>query len=354
MRVTASCKFPGLERWKEMCEGNPILDVIDSTLAGFAQIAFNDNTIAGIIMIAATGIAYPEQAISGVWSTFVATLVALAIGVPKGLIRCGLYGFNAALLGVAIPVVIFPGAGITMGLFIYDAIGASLTVVITAGLSNFFSKWNVSPLSMAYCITMTLIAPASVLISTMNVTRGAPTLAGLADPVETYTIMEFIDACLSGIAQVLWVEKPISGILYIVAICFASRLDVAVSVLGVVTGTGTAIAIGLPKDTVMLGLWGYNAVLLMKVVARGFRFDAHSIALGVLLATATTIVGAGMRVIFLPLGMGSVYAWPYVILCVLVFTGRDKFSRLTYIPAKNWGVPETLSQGFEDGSLDLD
>ena len=354
MRVTASCEFPGLERWKELCEGNAVLDVIDSTIAGFAQIAFNDNTISGILMIIATGVAYPEQAISGVWATLVATLVAFAIGVPKGLIRCGLYGFNAALLGVAIPVVVFPGQGVTLGLLIYDAIGAAMTVAITAGLGSFFSKWNVSPLSMAYCITMTLLAPAAVLVSTMGVSRGAPALAGLVGTAEGYTAMEFVDACLAGVGQVIWVEKPISGILYLVAVCFASRIDVAVSIIGAVVGTGTAIALGLPKDTVMLGLWGYNAVLLMKVIARGFRVEPRSIVLGTLLAAATTVVAAGLRVIFLPTGVASVYAWPYVILCVLVFLGRDKFAHLTYIPAKNWGVPETLTEGFNNGSLDLD
>lgn len=354
MRVTASCEFPGLEKWKELCESNAVLDVIDSTLAGFAQIAFNDNTVAGILMVVATGIAYPEQAISGVWATLVATLVAFGIGVPKGLIRCGLYGFNAALLGVAMPVVAFPGAGVTVGLLIYDAVGAALTVVLAAGLSTFFSKWNVSPLSMSYCITMSLLAPAAVLISTMGVTRGAPALAGLAGTPEGYTFMEFVDACLAGIGQVLWVEKPISGILYLVAICFASRIDVVVSIIGALAGTGTAIALGLPKDTVMLGLWGYNAVLLMKVIARGFNVTPRSIIFGTLLAAASTLVAAGLRVIFLPLGVASVYAWPYVIICVIVFIGRDKLAGLDYIPAKNWGVPETLMKGFKDGSLDLD
>lgn len=353
LAVTASCKFPLLKEWKEICDKNAGCEIVDSVISGYAQIAFNDNTFSGLLMIAATAVASPVQAISGVWATLVATLVAYGIGVPKGLIRCGLYGFNAALVGVAIPVAVFPGQGVTAALLLYSALGGIISVFLMTALSNFFAKWNVSCLSLPYCVTLFVLVPASVLISTLNVSRAAPMVMEMAQAQAGWTPGEFMTATFNGIAQVLWVEKPIAGVLYVVAVVLASRMDALSSLVGGVVGTGVAIALGLPKDAIMIGLYGYNAVLLMKVITRGFALNARSYVLAVVLAGATSLVAAGLKVVLTPLGMNTFAALPYALICVLVFLGRDKFKGLTYIPAKNWGVPETLNSDLKEGKLDL-
>lgn len=351
MFATASCPFPLLERWKGICEKNFFCALVDSVLSGFAQIAFNDNTFSGLLMVIATWAAYPVQAISGLWATLAATLTACLIGVPKGLIRSGLYGFNAALVGVAVPVVAFPGQGVTLPLLLYSAVGGIMTVYLAAALGSFFAKWNVPALSFSYCVTISLLAAAGVLIGTMGVSRAAPAVMELTGAQAGWSFREFVTASLAGVGQVLWVEKPISGVLYIVAILFASRIDALSTVVGTVIGTAVAIALGLPKDTILLGLYGYNAVLLMKVITRGFKLSVRSYLLALLAAGATTLVGAGLKVILAPIGVGTFAAWPYATICAATFLGRDKFSHLKYVPAKYWGVPETISQGIKAGEI---
>ena len=354
MFATASCSFPFLERWKGLCARNPALDFVDCVLSGFAQIAFNDNSFSGLLMVVAVALAYPVQAVSGVVCVATATLLSWLLGVPRGLVRCGLYGFNAALLGLALPVAVFPGQGVTAQVLLYAVIGGALTVLLTAALSSFFSAYNVSPLSMAYCVSMLLMVPAGVLMGTLGASKAAPAVAALVTEGAAWAPAEFLTACLAGVAQVLWVETPYVGVLYLVAVAFASRVDVVLSVVGALVGTGTAIALGIPKDSIMLGLYGYNAVLLMKVMGRAFKITPASLALAVALAAGTVMVGAGLSVIFSPTGIGSFAAWPYVILCVAAFLGRSKLPRLTYVPAGNWGVPETIAKGLSEGTIELE
>ncbi len=347
MLTTASCKFPFLEEWKQICEKNKFCEVIDSVLSGYAQIAFNDNTFSGILMIIATYVASPVQAISGVWATLVATLMAYFIGAPRGLIRCGLYGFNAALVGVAVPVVAFPGSEVTLAMLLYSGLGAIISVILFGALGAIFSKYSVSSLALPYCVTLFFLVPASVLIGTMDVTRGAPALATLATAQAGWNVTEFIHASLAGIAQVLWVEVPIAGILYLIAVLFASRIDVISTIIGTVVGTGVAIALGLSKDLIMIGLFGYNSVLLMKVITRGFVLNARTWMLAICAAAFTPILAAGLRVIFSATGIGSFAAWPYALTCIAIFLGRDKFKNFTYVAPANWGVPETIKKDFK-------
>ncbi len=353
MFVTASCKCPFLNDWKKLCYRNIVLEILDATVSGFAQIAFNDNSFSGLLLIAVTAIGSPIQAISGVWGALIATLTAYLIGVPRGLIRCGLYGFNAALAGVAIPLLVFPGQGITAPMLLFTALAAIGCVFLSAALGSFFGKWGSTALALPYCVTLLLLVPASVLITTMGVTRAAPAVMGLSAAQAGWTGMEFLNALLAGIAQVLWVEKPICGVLYLIALLPASRLDAVNSAVGALAGTAVAVALGLPKDAILLGLYGYNGVLLMKVFTRAFAFNRRSYLMAVCGAGATSLIAAGLKVILAPLGLGSFLAFPYALLCAFLFIGRDKLSGLTYIPPKNWGVPETLAADLKNGSLDL-
>ncbi len=352
MSATASCKFPLLNEWKEASSKSIVLDIIDNVLSGFAQIAFNDNSFAGLLMIIATYIGSPVQAIIGVWATLIATLAAYAFGVHKGLIRAGLYGFNAALCGVAIPALVFPGSPVTFQLLLYSGIAAIFAVVLQMGFGNFFSKWGVPSLALPYSTTLLIFVPAALSLGNLNITRSAGAVFDIvgANSQGVWTIVEFIEAALNGIAQVLWVEDPITGALYLVAVLMASRIDVISTLVGALVATLAAIALGLPKDLIVAGVYGFNAVLLMKVITRGFLITKKSYLIGIVLSVVTVVFTAGLRVIFAPIGAVASFAFPYAILCIVVFLGRDMFKDMIYVPGSNWGVPETIKKDFKPES----
>lgn len=350
MSATASCKFPFLDEWKKLSSKNIILSFFDEVLSGFAQLAFNDNSFSGLLIIIGIFIASPVQAISAVWATIVATATAHILGVSKGLIRAGLYGFNAALAGLAIPTLIFPGSSLTLAILLYTGLAAIFTVVMTAGLGSFFSKWEVPALALPYCVTMLIFVPAALSLGNLNIRGGGLAIFEVIRPGAqgSWTIFEFIRASLNGVSQILWVDYSITGIFYLLAVLMASRIDLISVVFGALVSTTTAIALGLPKELIMEGIYGFNGVLLMMVITRGFLISVKSYILAIVLAILTVVYSAGLRVLLAPLGAVASFAIPYATLCIAVFIGRDMFKDYIYVPASRWGVPETILKKYKD------
>jgi urea transporter len=345
MSATASCKFPLLDQWKEFSAKNKVLSLIDDVISGYAQIAFTDNTFSGLLMIFATYLASPIAALSGVWATFVATVAAHIFGVPKGAIKCGVYGFNPALAGLAIGILcVFPDMG---RLLLFSGIAGIFCVVFQMALVSLLSKWDVPPLALPYCITMTILIPATLSLSGLQVSGIAQGFFEVGQASGPWTSGEFVTAALNGLAQVLWVDNPLTGILYLVAVLMASRIDVLSIIIGTVASTLLAIALGLPKGMVFAGIFGYNAVLVMHVLTRGFLINARTYLFAVIMASLTVVLGAGFRVIMAPIGAISFFAIPYAVTCVLAFLGRDMLKNFTYVPSINWGVPETIAKEFK-------
>lgn len=292
---------------------------ISSVFTGYAQIAFQDHVICGIMLLAIIGIASPVQAISSLCAILVSTLLSYWIGVPKDQIRNGLYGFNAALAGLAIPPLLFPGQTVTITMLMFSGLAGILCSFLTAASGTFFSKWNVPALATPYCLTL-IILIITYTFSHPSVSSDATTVVTSA--TATYTLKEVLTAAANGIAQVIWLDKPICGILYLVAILLHSRRDVLISCIGSLAATTIAIAIGLPKDSVLLGIYGFNAVLLMNVLARFFPSCIKTYILAVFAAGFTPIFAIVWSSFLAPLGIHSFLALPYTATCIiLLLTG---------------------------------
>ena len=315
-------------------------------ICGYAQIAFNDNTFSGVLLIIATWIGSPLQCAMAVWTTFVCTLCAYLVRIPKDLIRSGFYGFNAALSGLAIPLVLFPGENFSFYMFCATMIAAILCVFLTTFLRNFFGKWDVPALSAPYCAAVLILVVFVTFAGASDTSIISIDTLFFATPLTNWTLPEIGSAVFNGAAQVLWVVKPICGILYLLALLPASRIDALNAIIATVVSTTMAIVLGLPKDAVLLGLYGFNSILLMEVFSRGFLFSARSYLLNLAAAAFTPILCAVFKVILAPLGLHSVLAFPYVSICIIVFLLRRKLKGLTYVPGKYWGVPETIYKSF--------
>ena len=344
MPAYASCDFPLVNKWKNLADQNSIIGFFDSVLSSFGQIAFSDNPLSGALIIIACFIGSPIQIISSIWSTVIAIITAMFLGVSNPLIRQGLYGFNAALAGLAIPLFIFPGQGFTPMLFIYTGIGAICCVIFTAAISYFFSKLDLPPLALPYSITLLVILPGTTLFKGLNsLPTTVPRLIEYSNqPWLSFTIKEFFLAFSTGIAQVIWQTSLISGIIYLIAILLSSRIDGASAVIAAVISTFIAIVFKLPKESIMMGIYSYNSVLLFQVIfGRGFVMSAYSFGLSVFLAALVTIFSASLSIVFAPLG-AAVSGFPYSVLGILALLSKGAFKNLSYVSPKKWGVPETI------------
>jgi urea transporter len=274
-----------------------------------------------------------------------AAVAATLIGVPKIAMRLGLYTFNAALAGLGIALFIFPGQGITAGLLAMEILGGVLCVFITAALSGFLSKYEVPSLALPYCTTLLILVPASLAMSRIQPTTGVlPYLNVLADYThQTWTAAEFFTAVMNNFSEVLWQANVISGFFFLAGLLLSSRVDVIIAIIGSVLASGFAILLGLPQANNLIGIYGYNAVLLMLVLfGRGYAMTVKNFFFTLVMGLITVPLTAAMAGIFAPLGI-PVAAFPYALVAVFSLASKDALTGLKWISPLKWGVPETIA-----------
>lgn len=344
MPAYATCKFPLVDRWKRLGDKNAFVGYIDSVLSGFAQIAFSDNPFCGALLIIGACIGSPIQAISGVWAACIATLIAYLLGTPKLQIRLGLYSFNAALAGLGIPLFAFSNKWMLPEILFYSSIGAIACVLLTAGLSALFSGWDVPSLALPYCITLFILIPASLFLSGIKAEPSSiPHLVSPAvSTTSTWSINDFFTSIMTGLSEIIWQANVISGFFYLLAVLVSSRIDVFSAISSVTIGTLSAIALGLSKDEIMIGLYGYNAVLLTQVLfGRAYRLSLLSFIFSSVLSVVSVLLAVALSALFAPIG-APVAAFPYVILTIVAMVGRNAYTKLVFVSPLKWGVPETI------------
>ena len=83
--------------------------------------------------------------------------------------------------------------------------------------------------------------------------------------------LRFVDDLLRGFGQVMFQNSPLTGVLFLIGLFVGGWAMGAYALLACVISTATAYWLGVPRDAIGAGLYGYNAVLVG--VALVFYFD---------------------------------------------------------------------------------
>lgn len=336
-----------IHKWKKICEGNKLLEFINIMLMGFSQITLNTNPVCGVILLVAVCAASPVQLLSGIWAVFVATILIYAWGIPMEQAKEGLYTINPALAGLSISAVTYINdINALPRILLFSTIGAILSILITAALSRILSAYQASPLAAPYSIALMLISSSTYYLTAVAPKPlFSPDVAVLQQQTETvWNAKDFVIAVLNGLAQVVWLNdvprSALGGVILLVGVLAASRIDALVSLYAALLATGTAILLGLAQGDIMLGLYGYNAVLLSLVLfGRAFKMSRRSFLMITILSIISVVFAAGMKPFFA--AIGAPYAgFPFALISICMMLGRKYFSNLIYMEPSMWKTPE--------------
>lgn len=333
--------------WKRAAGKNRVLEFMDIVISGFAQIVFNAHPVTGLVLIATALVVSPIQGVSGLVAAAVATVLVYVTGVPMGQAREGLYTINAALYGLAIPMVsnVLDPSRIPQ-IMLLSVVGAVLCFFVTAGLRRVCSAYGISPLAVPYSLTLALVAAALCYTSSLDssplFTPAVAEMVASGDAV--WDVRDMATAVLNGLGQIIWMEDvplaPLSGVLVLAGIACASRIDALMAALSCVLATLAAVALGIGQGGIMLGLYGYNAALLSMVCfGRAFKMSVRSWALTVMLSVSTVFLCAGLKPL-MGLLAAPVAAFPFALTGILLMLGSKFFSKLEYVEPKDWTTPE--------------
>ena len=345
MGALASCDFPLLKQWKDLIDSNKVLGFIDAVLCAFAQIIFSDNSFSGIVLLVASFMVSPQVGVAGLWSAIVSVAFCKIVKAPAVVTRMGVYSFCSTLAGIIMGGLVFT-EGMDIRFFVFFALSSLFCTITELALAHVFSTWNAVPLGLPFGFTTLVFMGAAQNMGFVSQAETviAHTAAQLTpQDIASWSGGEIVQAIYSGISELLggtaWIIAAMIG----VALLMSSRIDFISAILGATIGALTAMFFGVPNVPVLIGLYGYNGMLLMFVLnGRAFKITPKSCTLNLILAGMTSILAAWMSVSFGLVGAVCT-AFPFSIICCLMMIAAPNMD-LEYREAAYWGVPETVGK----------
>ncbi len=240
-------------------------------LRGFGQVMLQESALAGALFLVGIATSSVPMALGGMAGALSGVVTAKLCGCKTDDLRKGWYGYNGALVGIALPVFHQPGA-LLCALIVTG--GALATVVLRAMLRR---ADHLPPYTAPFVLsTWGMLAIAD--------------LAGIASAVAGDAAMRTgeIPALLRGVGQVMFQGAWPAGLIFLAGLALHSRQAAAWALIGSALGLATARSLGYPEELAAAGIFGYNGALTGIALAARFRGDAVAPLLGIVLSTVAT------------------------------------------------------------------
>lgn len=303
-----------------------LLSFVDSVFRGIGQVMLQNNSYAGLLFL--IGI-FCNSALFGcgvLLGTAASTVTALLLGIDRSQVRAGLYGFNGALVAIALLYFLAPDA-LT---WVYVIFAAACTTVVMAALTRLLGTWKMPALTAPFVAITLLFILACARFGRLHVTDVLPT-AGLpqAAIVEgVVTGATVAEGLFKGVAQVFFQDNVVTGIFFVVGLLVSSRAACVAALLGSFAGLLVAWGLGASEPAIRAGAFGFNSVLAAIALGSGaFVLDVASVAYAALAVVVAAVVFAAMSAALEPLGMPALTS-PFVLVVWLFLLASPLFKRL--------------------------
>jgi urea transporter len=338
--------------WAARADGSPLLAFIDSCLRGIGQVCFMNNPVTGLAILVAMFVAEAWLGFAGALGLVVSTLSAILIGMDRGAIRAGLFGFNGILVGAGLSLFLQPDWDVLV--MVWIVVGAFFSTVLHGALASvFIGAWKVPPFTLAFnFITLIfligalnfangrvggLVAPADA-----QVTRGevSNTLRAAADTASANNIEGVLNAILRGISQLFFANSVVSGIIIILGLAVCSRIAAVFALVGSTVGMLTGLALGANGVAIYNGLWGFNSFdAALAVGGVFFVLTWRSGLLAVACAVLAALLFGAIASLFTPWGLPAL-TLPFVFATLAFVLLKDASTELEPVAVEDITTPE--------------
>lgn len=357
MSISASASLRGLSMidgtmpgWSKHAEGMPAVDFVDYCLRGVGQVVFQNNPITGLAILVAVWIYSPWVGFAGTLGLVASTITGLVLGMDRGAIRAGLYGFNGVLVGLALAT--FLGSHWNGGVIGYVVAFSAFSTVLMATLGKIFlGSWGVPPFTLPFnfATLIFLVAALQFKFGHLLITPHAPVVAGHAvqtglratpTSASVVDVGSVLNAILRGIGQLFFADKLISGVIMIVGIAVCSRISAIFALIGSIVGMLTAFVVGANGFAIYHGLWGFNSFDACLAVGGVFYvLTWRSGLFAVACAIATAILFGAIGSLFTPWGLPAL-TLPFCFGTLAFVVMKDASPRFIPVEVPNITTPE--------------
>lgn len=284
---------------------------IDAVLRGIGQVMLQDNGYTGVLFLAGIFWNAPTFGVGVLIGTAASTATALLCGVERAHVRHGLYGFNGALVAIALLYFLQPGA-LTWACVVF---AAGCSTVVMAALTALLATWRLPALTAPFVLTSLCFFLAVARFGRLESTHLLPT-AGLPQAVAVEGVVTFgtvAEGLCKGLAQVFFQDNLVTGVVFAIGLLIASWRACAAAAAGSFIGLAVAWGMGASEPAIRAGAFGFNSVL--TAIALGavcFAPGRVSWLYAALAAAATAFVYAAVSAALQPLGMPAL-TLPFVL-----------------------------------------
>jgi len=302
-----------LSWWEERCRSAGLLRFVDIVLRGIGQVMFQDNPVSGLLFcIAVCWGSYaadvPAVAVGGLLGVVVATATARWLGVDPAALAAGLYGYNAYLVGIALPTFL----AASPLLWIYLVLGAMLSVVATLAVANLMKTWGVAALTAPFILVTWLLLLSAYAFSGIHGEalpapgQITPIPAEAANPL---AIVDFLQGILVSVSQVFVKGNGVAAVLILAGLAAGSLAAAGFALAAALISLLVAHALGAESQLITAGLVGFNPILTAIALGTVFYRPGPRVVVYALFATVLTVLVQGAMVSALtPFGIPTLTA----------------------------------------------
>ncbi|HEY6084409.1 MAG TPA: urea transporter [Nitrospira sp.] len=343
--------------WQDQFRDHPMLRFIDWVLRGIGQVVFQNNPLSGAVILA--GIYYNSWIYGTIclFGTIVSTVTALLFKADRGMIKDGLFGFNGALIAIAL--VAYTSADFATGnipngyLILYIVICAAFTTVILPAFGALLGPHKVPALTMPFVLATWFFLGALLQFTTIDVSDALkPTSpADFTGPRPEYTWMTWFHGITMGIAEIFFQDNWVTGVLILIGIAINTRIGAMMALMGSTLAVGTAVLYGAHDAAIRDGLFGYNAALTAMALGGVFYvLNVPAFIYTVIGVLVTARVWASLGIFLEPSGM-PVLTSAFVFVTWLMLLAKDAFPVLIPVAPAEATTPEDNLRRYHEGTL---
>jgi urea transporter len=218
----------------------------DPYLKGIGQIMLQENSITGIIFLIGIFLNSPLMALGLLVGTIVGTLTAQVLKYDQGNINSGLYGFNAALVGISMLV------------FFHSTVLVWIGIVVLSALSTVLMNFCLQKKIPIFTFPFILLVWIALYFFHNVAPVEPPTEAELAGLIpEKFNLKNFG----FGFGEVIFQGSFISGVLFMIAVYISNPNAALYGMAGAFAAAVFAYLIIDKFDVLQQGWFQFNAVL---------------------------------------------------------------------------------------------
>lgn len=324
---------------------HPTFGFLDWIFRGIGQVVFQNNPLTGVIILAAILYNSWIYAFILLLGVITSTATAYLLKADEGLIKDGLFGFNGALVGLAL--VAFTSENFRLGSFpsaymlFYIIFAAALTSMVFSSIATLLGPHKVAPLTMPFNLVAWLFLFAVLKFD--NIDAGPltkPVSPDQYEQVTNYILPTWYMGIGNAFGQIFFQDNWITGYLILIGIAVNSRVSASMALLGAALAAVVAVIFAAPEGAIRDGLFGYNAALtgialggfFLVLTVRSFLYTVFGIIV-------TTWLWASVAIFLAPIGM-PVFTSTFVIVVWFMLIGQYGFKALVPVPPAEATTPE--------------